>query len=395
MGIFSRPKKRSLIAVFDITSSSVGGILFQRHSDKLPEILTTARFSTDFFPDLEFKKFQRSLHKTFERIIAYLKKKMPQGRKKPDLAVIVFSSPYYISQTKIARLKKLKPFEITGKLFEEIISGEMNTLKKDWHKGQLDKASQTKDEYLAEPVEHEMMKVNLNGYYIPQPLGKYAQSLELFFYASLGIKIVQDKLKECISHSFGETAVRFQTFPFVAFSVIKNIIDITKGLLLVDIGGEISDLVLIRNSILEEVISFPVGENFLARRIASAFRFSPEDSLSLLDQYSRNDLHTDTYTKVKKIIEDAAQKWCQSFQNALTSSSEFSFPPQNFLFIGGKAAAILKDYALCVVPASSQFLLPEAFKNHFVFNKGFSENKDILLMISALFVDKLFLSKNV
>ena len=77
MSIFKRAPKHFLIAIFDITSSSIGGLLFKHHCDRLPEIISVFRQPTDFFPKPEFQKFQRSIHKTFERVVSHLKKKMP------------------------------------------------------------------------------------------------------------------------------------------------------------------------------------------------------------------------------------------------------------------------------------------------------------------------------
>jgi hypothetical protein len=375
MRLFSRPKKDVLIASFDITSSSIGGILFQHHPSKLPEVLTTIRLQTGFFPDVEFQKIERSLHKTFEMVIGHLKKTL--GQKKPDLAVIVFSSPYFVSQSNIIHVRKPKPFEITADFVKESVAGETASFKKQWQ--------------IPEVIEREIMAYRLNGYPVSRPFGRQAHNFEIALYISLGIKAIREKLKECVSHSFGETPVRFQSFPFVTFSALKDVIDINKGLLLVDIGGEVTDLVLIRNDILEEAISFPLGENFLIRRISDAFHFSLEESHSLLDQYARKDLHNVTEEKIRKILEGAGQKWCEYFRKALRQSPDFASLPQNFLFIGGKAAMAFEDSAACIKEYKSQFLMSEAFKKHFVFRKGFSADKDILLMLSALFIDKLLL----
>ena len=391
MSIFSRPKKEVLIASFDITSSSVGGILFAHHPDRLPEVLTTSRFPTEILPELNFQKIQRSIHKTFERTIAALRKKMPEGKKKPDSVIITFSSPYFVSQTKIIRFRKSKPFKITERFLNGVVNEEAASFEKQWQKGN---SRQIKSSNAVEIIEQEIMQTSLNGYSVKNLSGKRVHNFELSYYVSLGIKAIQDVLRECVSHSFGEMPVRFQSFPFVAFNALKDVLNIGKGLLLIDVGGEITDLFLIKNGILEESISFPLGENFLVRRIANVFRFSPEESASLLSQYARGDLHAAASEKVRKIITDAAAKWCDFFKEALEGAKDFSSLPKNFLFIGGKGALILKEFAPCTAerPLTSRFLLPEAFKNHFVFRKGFSEDKDILLMLEALFADKLFLN---
>ncbi len=382
---FSYSKRELTVAVFDIGSSSVGGILFQYHPKKLPEVLTSARFATDFFPDLDFQKIQRSLHKTFERTIAGLKRRMPKDWKKPDAVIIVFSSPYYISQNKVIRFSKPKPFEITEKVLEEIVTGEIAIFKKKWEA----------EHQPVEILEHEEMKINLNGYPIKKPVGKHALSVEVFLHMSLGIKIIQDKLKECIAHSFGTMPLLFRSFPFVAFNALKDVFDFSKDMLIVDIGGEITDLAMIKGGILEEVISFPFGENLLVRRIASVFNFSLEESSFMLDQYMRDDLRAETKEKVRKIIEDASGKWCQFFNDTVKGSAELSYLPSELLFIGGKGALAIKDFAVCVKEKvfTSQFLMPEAFKSRFIFRKGFNENKDISLMVSSLYADKLFLEK--
>ncbi len=382
---FSRLQHELTVAVFDIGSSTVGGILFQHHPNKLPEVLTSARFSTDFLPDLDFQKIQRSLHKTFERTIAALKRRMPKNWRRPDATIIIFSSPYYISQNKVIRFSKPKPFEITEKILEEIVVDEIAIFKKKWEA----------EHQPVEILEREEMKINLNGYPIKKPIGKHALSVEIYLHMSLGIKLIQDKLRECIAHSFGVMPLLFRSFPFVAFNALKDAVDISRDLLLIDIGGEITDLAMIKSGVLEEVISFPFGENILVRRIASVFNFSLEESSVLLGQYIRGDLHTETEEKVRKIIEDASVKWCQFFKDTVKSSAEFSYLPSNLLFIGGKGALAIKDFAACAKeqPFTSRFLLPEAFKSRFIFRKGFNEDKDISLMVSSLYADKLFLEK--
>lgn len=397
MAIFGKSDKETLNAAFDITSSSVGGILFSHHPKKLPEILTSSRFQTDFLPDLELQKFERALQQAFERTLNHLKKSLPQGKKRPDSAIITLFSPYYVSQSKVVRFAKENPFEVTKGLIEDIVTGETEAFKKRWWTGR----AAPKENYGVELIEDEKMQTTLNGYKIAHPIGKYAKSGEIYLYTSLGVKSIQEKLKEYIEHIFGGVSVRFQSFPFMAFNALKRIMSLDNGLLLIDIGGEITEIVLIRDGILEETISFPLGENALVRRISSVFRFSPEESFSLLVQYSRGDLHDATREKTRKIIEEAAVKWCQLLKDSMKKTSGFQFLPQNFLFIGGRAASVMKEFTHCVIKDSVRcvkmeettfstgFLLAEALKKHFNFKRGFDEDKDILLMLEVLFADKL------
>lgn len=393
MGIFGSDKKESLIVVLNISSSSVAGALVLNHGEKLPEIAATVRMATDSCLEENFEKFQKSLYRTSEKAVGYLVKKSRESKKRPDSAIIIFSSPYYVSQTRIIRLAKEKKFLITGDFLKKTINEEGELLKKQWQ-GKINGAGGAlgcvSDKVGTEIIEEEIMKATANGYPVRQLAGKFAQKAEIFAYFSLGIKEIREKLGELIYHGFGEMPVRSQTFPFVAFSVLNSIMNINGGLLLVDVGGEITDYSVIRNKILEETISFPLGDNFLVRRIASAFNFSFEDSSALLKQYARGGLHPEANEKVKKIIQASQEKWCGLFQKSLKDLAGPSFPPKKVLFLGREMAAIFREYTCVSGQFDADILLPEAFKKHFIFRKGFGENKDIPLMISALFVDKLF-----
>ncbi len=381
-----------MVAAFDITSSSVGGILAQHNPEKSPEIITSSRFETEFFPDFNFQKFQRSIFKTFDRTAAYLKKKMPEGRRKPDAVLVAFSSPWYASKTKLVRLKKPEEFEVSENFISKIIDEETKSFKEEWQKKQNTGSRSAESDEL-DILESKNMKVSLNGYPVKRFAGKKALSLEFYLYMSMGIKAIKEKVKETISRHFGEgIKTQFHTSPFVFFNVLKNVIDLEKGALIIDVGGEITDVVLIRNGVLEEAISFSKGENFLIRRIASVFRVSPEEASSLLGQYTRGDLHSASKEKMRNIIELAGKEWCQFFKNSL-GSPEFSFLPSQIFFIGRGAAAVLKDFVNCEGNQifSSQLILPEAFKKHFYFARGFGEEKDILLMIHSLFADNFLM----
>jgi hypothetical protein len=383
MDLFGASSKEKLVAIFDITSSSIGAALFVHHPDKIPEILTTLRLDTDISLVLNFQKFQRNTIKAFERAIKFLRKKIPPVWHKPDSVIIIFSSPMYVSQSKIIKAGKTKPFEIDEIFFEKAVSDEANAFKKEWQTRQ-DKGN----EETVEILEKEIMRTRLNGYAVKNPVGKRAKNVEIFLYLSLGVKILKEKIKEHIFYHLGETKLHFQTFPFVAFNVLGRIFGFEKNFLFIDIGGEITDLISIRGGFLEEVISFPRGENFLVRRISSAFHFGLEESSSLLSQFSRGDLHRDISDKTRKVVEDASSEWCQFFKKSLEELPDAALKSRQIMVLGGRSAMVLKDYTECLKDSiSTQFLLPEAFRDHFYFKKGFSEHKDISLILETLFAD--------
>jgi hypothetical protein len=70
MPIFAHKKSNEScpVAIFDIGSASVGGLLFDFDAERTPEILTSVRQPADFSQDASFSEIWRSFHKSFSQV---------------------------------------------------------------------------------------------------------------------------------------------------------------------------------------------------------------------------------------------------------------------------------------------------------------------------------------
>ncbi len=394
MAVFETEKKLkdgSLVAVFDIASASVGGLLLRHRKKGLPEILVSTRLSADFPSDASFAVIWRSLHKAFLSVTEYLKKSVPE---KPEYAFCVFSSPWYIFKTKIIRVSRKNPFKVDENFLNQLIRDEADIFKRRWQESALGEKGE------AVFIEQEPVKTTLNGYLIKSPLGKTAHRMELTVYFSMGLSVMEQKIKEDILRFIKPQMIFFSTFPFVAFKILKHVINTREGLILTDITRELTDVFLIRDNIPEEVNSFNKGENFLARRLASVFNMEFSEAKSLLSQYERGDLEPGYSFRVGETMEAASGEWFNHLRKMLMSMAEERLLPQNFYFCGpaGSLKEIsqrvlneeLAKYTVLNKPFNVGFLLPESFRHHFDFPKGFSNSKDILLLTSALYASVYF-----
>ncbi len=392
MNLFGNKKgKKSLVAVFDISSASVGGLLFKKKKNFAPEIITSIRYPVNLSNKKNFSETWKAVQVAFNFVSDHLKKTHPRT---PHSALCVFSSPWYVSQTKIIKVKREKDFEIKKELINELIEDEMRAFKAEWGNG--DQNQKNKNIF----IEHSPIKTVLNGYNVKTPINKKTHNLELYVYLSLISSSLKEKIRDEILNHIHPSKIKFNTFPYVFLNTLQGLINTKKGALFVDMSGEITDVFVVRNNIIEEINSFSKGENFFIRRIASAFNLDFNEAKFKFLQYQRGALEKNYSQKVSEIIEIAVDEWGTSLKELLTKTARDKFLPQNLYLCGRKEAVSLKEitthisgenfakFTIFNQPFNIRFLLPESLRNHFDFPKGFSGTKDIFLLISALFANK-------
>lgn len=393
MFLFGGGKKSErdlVIAVFDIASSSVGGLLLKKRKNQLPEILSSVRQDVVFGETSDFSARWRLFSEAFIAVAKYLKSDFSHI---PDSVLCVFSSPWFMSQTKLIKIQREKPFEVKKDLIKTLIEEESGIFKKQWD-------DSARADGKAGPVflERELMKTLLNGYEIENSFDKFSRNIELYLYLSLGISRIEENLEKEIYKYLKTDKIVFHTFPFVTFSVLKEILDTKEGFILADIAGELTDILLMRDGVIEEVNCFNKGENFFIRRLASVLNIDFTEAKAVFRQYQRTELTSEKSLKVGNVLRLATGEWVKSLVELFKNMSSDRLLPQKFYFYGGEGS--LKEITNCVSaddfsgfttlskPFVVSLLEPSIFKDSFEFTKGFSDNKDISLLMSSFFADK-------
>lgn len=365
-----------MIAVLELASDSVAGMLMRQNKENNPEIISDFRMPVNFLLDVNFDVFWRCTRASLQRVLQKLLKDYPSG---PDACLCVFLSPWFISQTKIINFQKKESFKITRSFFEKLLEAEEENFKR---KGMS---------YL----EQEFIKVELNGYHTKSPLGKFAKSARMHIYISLGIREVQAEIEREVLKNFGDIPLSFKTFPLLAFKILSKIINTQEGLILVDIGGEITDISLIRKDSLEETASFPLGRNFLLRKIASEFKTFPQEASSILRTCLRGHAAECHSEKISKIFQETEKKWCDFLTKALEGIAERGLLPQNIFLIRDEMidsqfvkcleGESFSGFTLFAKPFNVKKILAEGLAPYFTAGK----TKDVFLMLEALYANKV------
>lgn len=324
MGIFSKPKnKKQLALVFDIGSSSVGGVAFYMRENEAPEIIYSIREPIPFEQEVVFEKFFASTMKSLDVVVTKICMKSLGCPKK---IFCVLSSPWYASQTRVINLEKDVPFTFTTKLADSLIQKEIDIFKRDH-------LSKYVDEEIT-PIELKNMKVVLNGYTAMSPLNQKAKDLEMTLFISMSPEQVLSRIKESINRHFHHQDIKFSSFAMATFSVARDMFVSQENFLLVDVGGEVTDIAMVKKDILNDSISFPIGRNYMIRGVASALNCGLTEAKSYISMYKDNHMEESISKKFEPIINKLKTDWLAMFQESLANlSNDISIPSTIFLTV--------------------------------------------------------------
>ena len=393
---FNKISKSKVVAVIDITSSSVGGALVESNEGCPITILVAPKSPVNFLFDVNL---DASLRSTAEALRLAAKKLKSLYSGKIDEVLCVFSSPWFASKTKIITVAREKPFEIKKDFFTRLIEEEEKNFEGVKNENGLF-------------IEHEVIKSELNGYSAKSPIGKIAQSVKSYIYLSAGMEKAMETAEKEIAKIFVPAPLRFATSSLVVFKVLNDIINNKEGFLIIDIGGEITEINLIRNNALEQSASFSKGTNFLFRKAAIALNTFLKEAVSIVKVYSRGHRTLESSDKIAVAIKSSVGEWRESLKSSLSAMSQESFLPQNVFVIGDDPVcrffssclenSDLSEFTILRKPFAVQKVNPEWLTRYFnpissmtqssqnlkKCETGDYQHKDIMLMIEAVYANK-------
>ncbi|MBU0611868.1 hypothetical protein KKB58_00325 [Patescibacteria group bacterium] len=319
MGIFSKPKKKEeLVLVFDVGSSSVGGALFFARESGIPKIIFSIR--EKIVPENELNS-ERLLSQTVKSLEMVASKISKASLGVPKKTFCVLSSPWYASQTRTIKIEKNNPFIFTQKLADSLIKKEINLFKREH--GIDNEHSNGKNR----PIELKNIKTVLDGETESDPLNKKIKKLEMNIFISMSPEDVLKKIEHAIGKYFYFGNIKFSSFALASFTVSRDVFMHHEDFLLMDIGGEITDISIVTENILRDSISFPLGRNFLVREASNLFNCSLDDAKTLVSLYKDKHMEKSIEKKFGPIMNDLKSKWLEKFQESLSVLFDDTFFP--------------------------------------------------------------------
>lgn len=339
MGFLFSSKKKKMVAIFDIGSGSVGGALvyMPTEGELLPTIIKSTRTNIINRAEVNFNLF---LEDMILALGATSRNLYQSKLGAPDEIVCVLASPWYISETRTIKMSKNHSFTFTKKIVDELLKKEITSLTNVY------KNKYGEIESLPLVVESPIVGISLDGLRVSNPIGGQARSIEMNMIVTLSPKLCLDKIKESVSRNFHHTPISFSSFMVASYVSIRDKYINSGPYLLLDVGGEVTDIGIVLNDILMGSVSFPYGKETLFRNMCKELKIELRDARELFNLYSQGNLSDQKIAKVISALESAKISWGKSFKEGVDVLSQNCMLP-NLLFL--TIDADVKDFFVKII----------------------------------------------
>jgi hypothetical protein len=383
------------IAVFDISSSSVGGAhaLIQYSGHEVAKdapahtLLASARVDAPLQVDLDMKRFVSDTVKNIETVAGQLRK---ADNHSPQRLQLVLASPWYVSQTRTIVHTKEAPFTCTHALVNSLVDAEIEHLIKT----ELEKFGGFGTEAMV--VEKQISLVKLNGYVTADPFGKKARRVELFLTITVAPKQIVAQFSEALKRAYGSRPVQITTSTYATFVVARDYFSAAKDCVIIDAGEEVTDVAFVKDGLFLYQHSFPVGSYGLYRAVMDAEKHTAAEAEALVEGYRLGKVSATAKAKIDKALTQFSESWRQALQGILNEGHYgFCLPELCYItadprFEGVYPAIVKNDpfiqHACSHGPVHASFIDQPALASYIrVIDDGF----DVPLATAVLFVARV------
>lgn len=380
--------KLSSSLIFYIGNGVVKAALVLYEEKKTPTIISTRVRELPHFNERDREHLEKRILFEFGELVREFKveniKNLTRYKYRIDSAFVLVSSPWYISETSVVKMKEQKPFLITENL---LLSSKENIVKAYRDAHEVDVAV----------LEQKIINIQLNGYPTNNPIKKKAETLDMTLFTSFARKTSLDQIKDTVDSYFHVKKIDVHSQSLVSFTVISDTWHDMSQYIIADVTSQLTELVCVRKGSLSEAYSFPKGKQFLVKSIADNMKVATEVAESLLKMRNDGIIEADLKQKLDISLENAKKEWLKSFADSLAVlSASSSLPSSFFLFAPKDVVNIFSDYILC--EEYQQFSFAEGKFNVKAIGVGDllpyckienGASSDLSLMIGAIFNSKM------
>ena len=325
---FLRPHGEKLYAAIDIGTSSVSAIIFSLVQEKgtlKPFIKNLYRISLKPQPGMDGSVLARKVVEGVEELAHTILKETHNSF---STLYVGLSAPFYVSRTIHVQAARKNPRNtITKEEIEALIKGgEQDFLKTHSNEnGTLDLITRI-------PI-----RTLVNGYLMEDPVGARGARIDISVRYEATTKELLQRLETPFSSRIPHMRVQAVSVPQVSFSAMRRMFDTNPSIMFIDIGGEVTEVSIISEGMLNDVLLVPIGNNNLLRHITETFKTSYNNAEFILKAYVNDTLEESEKKKVAALIDEAARVWGGNLEEGLAAPNARVFSPSVVYLAGGGA----------------------------------------------------------
>ncbi len=327
-----------------------GGLVYHEKG-KNPIVLSARKRDLKYYDERDRDHIETLILSEFETLMKEIKTEdFPKLHNKkcgkPDSALIILASPWYLSETNTIKMQESKPFLVTEDLMNKATS---NIIKA--YKGERDNIT---------VLEQNFLSVVVNGYNISNPIGKKVKDLDVNVFTSYARADSIKKIEDIVSSNFHMHNIHIHSQSLVSFSAINDLYTDLKDYTVIDITSVLTEVLIVKENILRDTASFPLGRYSLMQSVSETINPKPADSTpdgsnptllsldateSLIESYANNKLEPELGQRVGSAIKIAEKDWLNSFSSVLRQITvNGALPKDVFLFAKYDIANIFKQF---------------------------------------------------
>ncbi len=225
----------------------------------------------------------------------------------PEYVYVSLESPWFVGQTRTVYYSKKDTFLFSENMAHTLIDEDFRAYKL------------SAEDAFGEPLQmldKSVIGTKLNGYSVENPYGKRVREVSISYFASLAPKSFIDDLCDDLERVV-RGKIRFFSSPAALSGALYMTLEHYKKLLVVSIGGEVTELLYIENGMLVNTGTFPSGRNFLIRTLGNELKQNPLEIFSLLNMCAAGRAHDTIAKKVTRIVEGVENEWRKELRKAV------------------------------------------------------------------------------
>ena len=172
---------------------------------------------------------------------------------------------------------------------------------------------------------------------LPSVAGKTVKSMSVEF------RTIVLRFPKAIGHSFveikealGGMPIEFTPIAAVVLGVIPDALKI-KDAFLVDVGGEETSLMLLRNNSLLQFVYFPMGVSHFIKGIERIAGVSAEQAEDVRRQYMQGIVGSERGSRLQEYLKKESEEWKKKFLDTRDSFYHVGLLPEDVILFGGGA----------------------------------------------------------
>ena len=302
MGLFSFNKPvKHIELICDIGSGSVAVAFVEFLKGSVSNVLFSERIALSALRTDSSEGMHSALSKEFQEVLSQALDHAVAKGIKPAHISCFYSSPWFVAQTHVLKLKQKEPFVFS----EEVLKKMIDDGERQFVSGSENPLS-SQDVNL---IERRITRIKLNGYETHKPFGKEASSAEISVFLAGISKETMKNVEDCISRMWRGVQIEHHTTALAAFAVIRSFYNTYSSFAVLHISSGVTDVSLISDGCLADTVSFPIGKKTIIKRIEETCGMDHELASSALSLYVKDHAHEEHMSELEVAVDSARKDW--------------------------------------------------------------------------------------